>query len=104
MIRHGQENVAIADRLHRCTRAHAAHRRPGRAAARCWCDDAEAPVPDPAGGASALWGVSAAYADAAFAQPVSDDVKSFAASLTLPYCGVNAGFEAAALARRPGHA
>ena len=36
MIRHGQENVAIADRLHRWTRAHPAHRRPGRRCrARC---------------------------------------------------------------------
>jgi uncharacterized protein YigA (DUF484 family) len=26
---------------------------------------------------------------------VSDDVKSFATSLTAPYCGVNSGFEAA---------
>jgi uncharacterized protein YigA (DUF484 family) len=28
-------------------------------------------------------------------QGVSDDAKSFAGSLSLPYCGVNAGFEAA---------
>jgi uncharacterized protein YigA (DUF484 family) len=27
-------------------------------------------------------------------QPVSDDAKSFTASLSQPYCGVNAGFEA----------
>ena len=29
-----------------------------------------------------------------FAQGVSDDAKSFASSLTQPYCGVNSGFEA----------
>jgi uncharacterized protein YigA (DUF484 family) len=29
-----------------------------------------------------------------WAAPVSDDVKTFTASLTVPYCGLNAGFEA----------
>ena len=29
------------------------------------------------------------------AQPVSDDLKTFASSLVLPYCGLNSGFEAA---------
>ena len=33
MIRHGQDNVAIADRLHRFTRAHPAHRQRRGAAA-----------------------------------------------------------------------
>lgn len=31
----------------------------------------------------------------AWLAPVSDDVKAFASSLTVPYCGLNAGFEAA---------
>ena len=30
-----------------------------------------------------------------FAREVSEDLRSFAASLTLPYCGANTGFEAA---------
>jgi uncharacterized protein YigA (DUF484 family) len=30
----------------------------------------------------------------AFRAGVSDDARSFASSLALPYCGVNAGFEA----------
>jgi len=33
--------------------------------------------------------------DLAISGDVSDDVKTFAASLTAPYCGLNAGFEAA---------
>jgi uncharacterized protein YigA (DUF484 family) len=37
----------------------------------------------------------AADAGQAWLAPVSDDVKTFAASLTVPYCGLNAGFEAA---------
>jgi len=31
----------------------------------------------------------------AWSAPISDDVKTFASSLTVPYCGLNAGFEAA---------
>jgi uncharacterized protein YigA (DUF484 family) len=41
-----------------------------------------------------VWGVNASYADAAFAQGVSDDAKSFISSLTEPFCGVNSGLEA----------
>ncbi|MDN3921342.1 DUF484 family protein [Roseateles violae] len=93
MIRNGQENVAIADRLHRWTRA------------MMLTHDAAA-VPEvllrelrhqfmiPQAGLR-LWGVAAEHVEAEFAQPVSADVKSFAASLSQPYCGVNSGFEAA---------
>ena len=34
------------------------------------------------------------FADADFAQGVSDDAKLFASSLMEPFCGVNTGFEA----------
>lgn len=40
-----------------------------------------------------VWGVDAAYADASFAQGVSEDAKVFASSLTEPFCGVNTGLE-----------
>ena len=40
-------------------------------------------------------GLQPDLAEADFAQGVSDDAKSFATSLTQPYCGVNSGFEAA---------
>jgi uncharacterized protein YigA (DUF484 family) len=93
MIRHGQENLVIADRLHRWTRALLLTR-----------EAAELPrvliqtlqhefmIPQ---AALRLWGLGEAHAGADFAQPVSDDLKSFAASLALPYCGANTGFEAA---------
>jgi uncharacterized protein YigA (DUF484 family) len=42
-----------------------------------------------------LWGLGEAHADQPWAQPVSADVQSFTASLGVPYCGINAGFEAA---------
>jgi hypothetical protein len=42
-----------------------------------------------------VWGASAEHAALPFARTVSADVRSFASSLSLPYCGANAGFEAA---------
>ena len=93
MIRHGQENMAIADRLQRWTRAILLNANP-------------ADLPDvlvrqlkrefliPQGGIR-VWGAAAAYAALPFARDVSADAKSFAASLSVPYCGVNANFEAA---------
>ena len=93
MIRHSQENVAIADRLHRFTRSILLTADPAALPARMVESlKHEFLIPQ---AAMRLWGLSAAYAGEAFAQPASDDVKSFAASLTMPYCGVNAGFEAA---------
>ena len=41
-----------------------------------------------------LWGAAQTFAGEAFAGAVSDDVQAFTSSLSLPYCGVNAGFEA----------
>ena len=92
MIRNSQDNVAIADRLHRYTRA-----------ILLTVDLAELPgrmvdtlkheflIPQ---AAIRLWGVDAEHNGAEYAEAASDDVKRFASSLTLPYCGVNAGFEA----------
>ena len=48
-----------------------------------------------------VWGAAAAFATHDFAQPVGDDIKLFAGSLTLPYCGVNSGFEAAQWLEEP---
>ncbi len=96
MIRHGHDNEAIADRLHRWVLAvlltHDEAKLPGvmldslrheflipQATVRIW-GRAERPLRE-------------ALADLAATQAVSDDAKSFAASLTQPYCGINAGFE-----------
>ena len=48
-----------------------------------------------------VWGVAPAYAQADFAQGVSDDAKLFATSLTEPFCGVNTGLEAISWLPRP---
>ena len=93
MIRHGQENALIADKLHRWTQT-----------LMLTADAARLPellvhelmhqfmIPQ---GGIRLWGAAPAYSALPFADRVSEDVKSFAASLALPYCGVNSGFEAA---------
>ena len=42
-----------------------------------------------------VWGVAAEHAGQDFAQDASEDVRTFASSLTMPFCGPNLGFEPA---------
>ncbi len=42
-----------------------------------------------------VWSVADDYASHSFTQGVSDDVRAFASSLTMPFCGPNLGFEPA---------
>ena len=92
MIRHGQENIAIADRLHRTTRRLLLTADPAMLPGRIVETlKHEFMIPQ---AALRLWNIGPVYDDLPFAQAVSDDAKSFSGSLTLPYCGVNAGFEA----------
>ena len=91
MIRHGQENVAIADRLHRFTRAMLVSTAPGGLPVVLVNTlKHEFLIPQ---AAIRLWGADSVFEGLPFAQPVSTETQAFAASLTLPYCGVNAGFE-----------
>ena len=93
MIRNSNENMIIADKLQRWIRTLLLTR------------DAEMLpviiveelkeqflVPQ---AAIKVWGVADAYAGSAFAQGASEDARSFASSLTTPYCGMNSGFEPA---------
>jgi uncharacterized protein len=48
-----------------------------------------------------LWDVAPAFAHGGFAQGVSEDAKSFASSLTEPFCGLNTGFEAVGWLEEP---
>ena len=93
MIRHGQDNVSIADRLHRWTRTlmltPQASDLPG-----VLVRELMHQFMIPQAGVR-VWGAAPAFANHDFAQPVGGDVKVFASSLSLPYCGVNSGFEAA---------
>ena len=91
MVRHGQDNVAIADKLHRWTRA-----------LMLTANAADLPdvlvselqhqfqIPQ---AAIRVWGGAEVFATLPFARAIGDDVKTFASSLTAPYCGVNAGFQ-----------
>jgi uncharacterized protein len=92
MVRHGNENVIIADRLHRWTRGLFEVPAP-----RDLPDTIATGIRDqfmvPQAGIK-VWGVDGAYASEPFAQGVTDDARTFASSLTQPYCGVNSGFEA----------
>ena len=92
MIRHGQENVAIADRLHRWMRAilqaPSAASLPEVLVATL---RHEFMIPQ---AAVRLWGIDSGFEVQTFAQGVSEDVRAFASSLAQPYCGINSGFEA----------
>jgi len=93
MIRHSQDNVGLSDRLHQWTRtlfltANAAE----LPAALVDMLKHQFMIPQ---ASVRLWGAVGAFADQPFSQSVSDDVQAFTHSLSLPYCGVNAGFEAA---------
>jgi hypothetical protein len=93
MLRHGQENVAIADKLHRWTRQIMLTTNAGDLpGVLVQALQHEFLIPQ---AAIRLWGAADAFERLPFAQAVSDDVKQLTDSLSLPYCGANTGFEAA---------
>lgn len=93
MIRNGQDNVAIADRLHRWTRA-LMITADAAILTEVLVRELKQQFLIPQAGIR-VWGVAEVYRQAPFAQGASDDIKILATSLGLPYCGANAGFEAA---------
>lgn len=93
MLRHGEENDAIADRIVHWARALLSQ-----------TDAAELPRTlldelmrqfDVPFGALRLWGVAPQYASHEWAQPSGDDIVRLASSMQAPFCGSNVGFEAA---------
>lgn len=93
MIGHGQDNLVIAGKMQSWTR---------RLLQTAQARDLPAAIVQGlaaefqiAQAAIRLWGVDDAHAGECFAAPVSGDVRTFAAALRAPYCGANAGFEAA---------
>jgi uncharacterized protein YigA (DUF484 family) len=92
MIRHGNENMIIADRLQRWARSLFLATAPQHLPAIMVEGlQTEFMVPQVA---IKVWGVADAFSGEPFALGVSSDVKSLASSLMAPYCGANAGFEA----------
>lgn len=99
MIRAGQDNVVLADRMHRWTCA-VMLSRDAETLGRVLVEELkqEFMIPQVA---LRVWGVAPDHAHLPWAQAVSEDVKTFAASLPQPYCGLNAGFEAVAWLGEP---
>ncbi|MDO5088120.1 MAG: DUF484 family protein [Comamonadaceae bacterium] len=92
MMRHGNENMLIADKVQRWARQMFLVARPVDLPAVLVSElKSQFAVPQVA---LKVWDVAEVYANEPFAQGASDDVKSLAASLASPYCGVNAGFDA----------
>ncbi|HEY2254398.1 MAG TPA: DUF484 family protein [Variovorax sp.] len=99
MVRHGTENVVTADRLQRWTRGLLTTRDPRLLPAQIASQlQSLFLVPQTA---IKVWDCDSAYLHEPFAQWVSDDVKALATSLSAPYCGLNAGFEAAGWLAEP---
>lgn len=92
MVRHGNENQVIAERLYRWARelflVQSGRALPATLVAQLQNTFVIPQV------ALKVWDVDTRYAQDPFAQGVSDDAKTFATSLTQPYVGVNSGFEA----------
>ena len=92
MIRHGSENSVTTNRLlHWVTNLSLEHNAAALPARICTTICEQFMVPQ---AAIRVWGVDAAYAACDFAQGVNSDTKSFASSLTTPYCGMRVGVEA----------
>lgn len=92
MMRHGNDNMLIADKLLRWSRQLFLVARPVDLPAVLISEmKSQFNVPQTA---LKLWDVAEVYENEPFAQGASEDIKSLASSLTTPYCGVNAGFDA----------
>lgn len=93
LLRHGHENDRTQQRLHdwqlRLLSQPDSHALPGAV------QDGLAQLFEVPAVALRLWQLGESFGDLAVAQGISDDVKLFADGLRTPYCGVNAGFEAA---------
>ena len=92
MVRHGNENMVIADRIHRWAQSILLVQS-GRALPAILTTELQKQFMVPQV-ALKVWDVDERYAQQPFAQGVSEDVRSFASSLSTPYVGVNSGIEA----------
>ena len=102
MIRNGQDNVAIADKLQLCTRnllltAHA------RDLPATILKELQTRFEIPQA-AIKVWDVNGIFSDEGFCANISADVQTFASSLAVPYCGANESFEAASWLPDPSQA
>lgn len=93
LLRYGHENDTIAGKLVHWA-GHVLAERDPHALPRLIAEQLrqEFDVPQ---AALRLWDVADAYAQASFAKHTGEEVRLFANSLEVPYCGANTGFEAA---------
>jgi uncharacterized protein len=91
MLRHGNDNVILSNKILRWA-GNLLQGSDLRQLPRQLAIDIEQQFAVPQVGLR-LWDVAADYAAEPFAQGVSEDLKSFASSLTEPFCGLNTGFE-----------
>jgi uncharacterized protein YigA (DUF484 family) len=115
MMRHGSDNMLIADKLQRWTLTLLQQTDPEKLPETVASElQAQFSIPQVA---LRLWGLGPSHEQRPYCADVSEDVRAFVATLTVPFVGVNPGFEAvrwlahpqqaASLAllpvRRPGH-
>lgn len=93
MLRHGEENDVIADKVVQWARALLLQADPAQLASTA-VEELKRLFAVPFG-AIRVWDVQPAYAGLACAEAVSDDIKRLASSMQAPFCGSNVGFEAA---------
>ncbi len=91
MIRHGHENMAITDKLHRWACELMVTPQEQRVASALDNIEQLFQVPQVA---LRVWDVAPAWAQEVYAQGVTESIKEQAQSLTTPYVGPNTGFEA----------
>jgi uncharacterized protein YigA (DUF484 family) len=93
MIRHGNENVMLSDKILRWARTLFLTTNPADLPVEVVREIKDQfAVPQVA---LRMWGLSENYAALSEAAAVTDDAKVFASSLAEPFCGLNTGFEAA---------
>jgi uncharacterized protein YigA (DUF484 family) len=102
MVRNGNENTVIADRLYRWARSLLLVQS-GRALPPTLVAELQTQFMVPQVTLK-VWDVDPRYGGEPFAQGVSEDAKSFASSLTQPYVGLNSGLEAVSWLEDPGTA
>jgi uncharacterized protein YigA (DUF484 family) len=92
MVRHGNENAAISQKMHQWARELAAVK--DAAALPGAIEQSLRTLFDIPQVALRVWDAAPAHAGAPFTADAGKDVRSFASSLTMPFCGPNLGFEA----------
>ena len=93
MLRHGQDNSAIADKMQAWTRQLLLVAQPAELPAVIVRElQQQFLIPQ---AAIKVWGVDAVHAGQDFAAGVSEEARSFASGLARPFCGPHTGLEAA---------